>query len=430
MYIVENRVFFTCGKIENINPSVIEDNLKEFSDFSVEMDGYWFNRFGNGEVDYISFTVTKQNQDNYGFSLTEDFLKKYSLEKFIIKIHKNGISSTEVYFKLLHSCTDKFDEKLDEFSNENSSHLFKFVYELNNILEKLSVLKFSNVYKFGTLVESEYHSVKKYISNKILKMDLVNDDMRLEMQSSYLLRVHRIVENDEMYNAIQNKYKSDNIKLLECDIEISDYKFKGTLFWAFLLWKNDKKLDNTINMFSKVLDIDTYTMNEIVIYNTAGDTYTNLMYDIDFNANTEIKSTDLFEMYKINGYFLQKNKLAELSFSENVNNFVTLQRDIEKFKMQQETFLEAEKKFHDVYNAVEANEKTSANRIVQFVLTALTLLTIVSVSKDILEFIKAEFLNEQSSTKIDFFTRSEVLIGIFGLIILLFIILRGIIKKI
>lgn len=430
MLIIENRVFFTCGKIENINPHIIEDNLKEFADFSVEMDSYWFNRFDNGEVDYISFTVTKQDQENYGFSLTEDFLKKYNLEKFIIKIHKNGITSTEVYFKLLNSCIDKFDENLDEFSNENSSNLFKYVYELNKILEKLSVLKFSSVYKFGTLVESGCHSIKKYVSKKIFNVELVNEDMYLEMQNSYLLRVHRIVQNDKIYDAIQSKYKNDNTKFIECDIEIDDYKFKGTLFWAFLLWKNDEKLDRMISIFSKVLDIDTYTMNEIVIYNTAGDTYTNLMYDIDFNSNTEIKSTDLFEMYKINGYFLQKNKLAELSFSENVNNFVTSQREIEKFRMQQETFLEAEKKFHDVYNAVEANEKTSANRIVQFVLTALTLLTIVSVSKDILEFIKAEFLNEQTSTKIEFFTRSEVLMGIFGLIIFLFIVLRGIIKKI
>ncbi|MBA3026199.1 MAG: hypothetical protein FP820_07260 [Sulfurimonas sp.] len=427
MYIVENRVFFTCGKIEYIDEHIIQSNLKKFENIELEMQTYWFNRFNNG-IDYLKFTIQKNNNDDwYDFNIDDNFKNKYAIESFIVKIHKNGITSTEVFFKLRDDNVDKFDEDIDQFSNLNTEKLFKIVFKLNEILSELGILQLSNTYKFGTLTEEDL-GLNKFIPHIFAKNENNKNKNLSKMQDSYLLRVHRLLTNEDSYLVIQKKYSSNDTRYIECNVESNHKSFKGSLFWAFVLWYSEKT-ESLQNDFSNLLDIDTYTMNEIVVYNTAGYTYTDLMYEINLNSISKIKSTDLFEMYKVNGYFLQKNKLAELSFSENVNNFVTSQREIEKFKMQQETFLESEKKFHDVYNAVEANEKTSANRIVQYVLTALTLLTIVSVSKDIIEFAKAEFSNEHN-VKIEFLTRTEVLVGILGSILILFFILKKIIKKI
>lgn len=428
MYIVENRVFFTCAKIEKINEQVILSNLHKFGNIEFKMEKYWFNRFNDGAEEYIKFIIKKnENDDWYDFNIDTNFKNKYIIEKFIVKIHKNGISSTEIFFKLRNDNSDKFDEAIDEFSNRNTKKLFNIVFRLNEILAELGILKVPNTYKFGILTGNRHNFKNKFMSIIFKKINSSENENLIKMQDSYLLRVHRLAINEKSYHSIQQKYKMNNTKYIECDVETNNNNFKGTLFWAFVLW-NSENTELLHDDFSNLLDIDTYTMNEIVIYNTAGDTYTDLMYEINLNSTSQIKSIDLFEMYKVNGYFLQKNKLAELSFSENVNNFVSSQREIEKFKMQQETFLESEKKFHDVYNAVEANEKTSANRIVQYVLTALTLLTIISVSKDIIEFIKAEFLNDHS-VKIDFLTRSEVLIGILSVILFLFFILKKIIRK-
>lgn len=432
MYIVENRVFFTCGRIEQIDEQIILKNVdkfnKVFEDIELEMKGYWFNRFNNTDNEYIKI-ILKKNENWYDFDVDDNFKDIYEIEKFTIKIHKNGISSTEVFFKLRNDNSKKFDEDIDDFSNRNTEKLFNLVFQFNEILAELGILKLSNTYKYGALINDPNINILKFFSN-VTFGEKRNDDKNLtKMQGAYLMRVHRLVSNENSYTSIHEKYKISNTKHVGSDIEINNHVFKGTLFWAFALWYSKIEPNLLIEKFSDLLDIDTYTMNEIVIYNTAGDTYTDLMYEINLDSTSQIKSTDLFEMYKVNGYFLQKNKLAELSFSENVNNFVTCQREIEKFKMQQETFLEAEKKFHDVYNAVEANEKTTANRIVQFVLTALTLLTIISVSKDILEFIKAEFQNEHV-TKIDLLSRSEVLVGLLIFIIVLFVVLRKNIKKV
>jgi len=171
-------------------------------------------------------------------------------------------------------------------------------------------------------------------------------------------------------------------------------------------------------------------MNEAIIYNTAANVYTDMLYSIDLAGNKTLRSKDLFMMHITNCYFLQKSKLIELSFNENVNSFVTKQRQIEKFDLQEKNYRQAEKNFLDMYNAVETNEKSGANRIIQYILTALTLLTIVSVSKDIIEFIRAEFSNDHSSLVFQHITRGELLSVLLLLIVLLFISLRKHINKI
>lgn len=431
MYLVENRVFYTCGRIVEFPVSLLEKNIEKLGNIDFSAGSYWFNRFSNGETEYLKFIIKKDlNSSWYNFNIDIDFSTKYTIENFTVKVHKNGITSTEVVFRSADNSLERFDEELDSFSNNNTEKLFEAVYRINEFLEELGIVIFPGIYKYGVLIADSGSVFRNVLGRLSLSRSKRRGSDISNKYDSYLLRIHRIVTDIESYSLIQKKYAAEGIKSVESDVELKSNKYKGTLFWAFVLWCYNGDTGILTEDFSDLLDIDTYTMNEIVVYNTAGNTYTEMMYEIDFNTLTGIRSTDMFEMYKVNGYFLQRNKLEELSFSESVNNFVSSQREIEKFKMQQETFLEAEKKFHEVYNAVEANEKTTANRIIQFVLTSLTLLTIISVSKDMLEFIKAEFLNEQYSLKINFFTRTEVLSGIFLMILVLFFVLRKMIKKI
>lgn len=409
MYIVENRVFYTSAKFE-LDEKNILNNLEIFEniikDIKISFSPYWFDRFLD-ENQYIKFSMNKDNKEFFIDYFNKNKNVEHLIEEIIIKTHPNGITSTEVFFKLDENQNiDSFDDYLDEFSKEYSDTLFNLVYKFNQALEKLKLLNFSKLYKYGILIKEN-------------EIDLFMD--------SYLLRVHLFTENDDKYFKIKNNYQINNIKSIESNTKILDNKFKATLFWAFALWQTEElKLD----VISSLLDVDAYTMNEIVIYNVAGENYNELMFSIDFNSNTNLKANILFEMYKTNAYFLRKNKFNELSFSENVNNFVTSQREIEKFKMQEENYSNSEKKFLDVYNTVESNEKSNANRIIQYILTALTLLTIISVSKDIIEFIKAEFMNEQIALKVGIFSRSEFLSILLIAIIFLFLKLRQYIKKI
>lgn len=409
MYIVENRVFYTSAKFE-LDEKIVLSNLEIFGniikDVKISFSPYWFNRFLD-ENQYIKFSINRENKDFFIDNFNKNKNVEHLIEEIVIKTHPNGITSSEVFFKLdKNENIDFFDDYLDEFSKEYSDSLFNLVYKFNQTLEKLKLLNFSKLYKYGVLIKEN-------------NIDLFKD--------SYLLRVHLFTQNDNKYFEIKSNYQINNIKSLESSTKILENKFKTTLYWAFALWEtNELKLD----VMSNLLDIDTYTMNEIVIYNVAGENYNELMFSIDFNSDSNLKANVLFEMYKINAYFLQKNKFNELSFNENVNNIVTSQREIEKFKMQEENYTNSEKKFLDVYNTVESNEKSNANRIIQYILTALTLLTIISVSKDIIEFIKAEFMNEQIALKVGIFSRSEFLSVLLIAIIFLFLKLRQYIKKI
>lgn len=363
MYIVENRVFYTSAKFE-LDEKIVLSNLEIFGniikDVKISFSPYWFNRFLD-ENQYIKFSINRENKDFFIDNFNKNKNVEHLIEEIVIKTHPNGITSTEVFFKLdKNENIDFFDDYLDEFSKEYSDSLFNLVYKFNQTLERLKLLNFSKLYKYGILIKENDTSLFK---------------------DSYLLRVHLFTQNDDKYFEIKSNYQINNIKSLESSTKILENKFKATLYWAFALWEtNELKLD----VMSNLLDIDTYTMNEIVIYNVAGENYNELMFSIDFNSDSNLKANVLFEMYKINAYFLQKNKFNELSFNENVNNFVTSQREIEKFKMQEENYTNSEKKFLDVYNTVESNEKSNANRIIQYILTALTLLTIISVSKDII----------------------------------------------
>ena len=141
MYIIENRVFFTCGKMEEFDEQILLNNLEKFGNIELKTGSNWFNRFNISETDYLKFIIKKQdNEDWFNFNVDSDFKTKYTIEKFIVKVHKNGISSTEVFFKLKNNSSEKFDEDLDVFSNQNSDKLFEVVFTLNELLAELGII--------------------------------------------------------------------------------------------------------------------------------------------------------------------------------------------------------------------------------------------------------------------------------------------------
>ncbi|KIM07955.1 MAG: hypothetical protein KU28_04570 [Sulfurovum sp. PC08-66] len=418
MYIVENRVFYTGANLK-LKEGLTFENRQLFdnviSNANINQKSYWFNRF-NVNNDYIAFEVEKENNNDF---FVQTFNKNLSVDnnikKLIIKIHPNGISSTEVFFYINEEEAKQvilFDNYLDEFSNSYGYTIFELVFKLNQILETLQIVKFNKQYQYGKLLNGE---------------TLISDSTLKVMSDSYLLRVHLFTNDSEKYLEINNAYQDNSAISNQSSLIINDNTFSIQLYWAFVLWNGN---DGDISTISQLLDLDSYTMNEIVIYNVVGEVYTELMYSIDFNKKLILSSNSLFDMYKTNAYYLQKNKLLELYFNENVNHYVSSQRSIEKFNMQEETYNNCEKKFFDVYHAVETNEKITSNRIIQNILTTLTLLTIISVATGIAEFIKAKFLNENVNVKIDIFSRVEFIAILTIVVFFLFLQLRQHMRKI
>lgn len=425
MHIVENRTIYT-GAALSFDPSADAEKITflkdKYKSYSIECNSYWHYRFDKDEMN-ICFILTDRD------IIAGIFGAKCGIEKDIIqlsiKIHNNGIASVETVFNYVYrKNSQKFDSYLDSFSNEHMETIFDLVFDICLSMQSVEMLSFSGDYKFGTTSKLRRNRrIADFFKKK--ETPLIKNKQMLD---SYLLRVHLFCSTKKEYTEIQKSYKNDGMQFNESVIETPDGRFPNTLFWSFVLWLGNPKYN--VSAISRLMDIDTYTMNEAIIYNTAANVYTDMLYSIDLAGNKTLRSKDLFMMHITNCYFLQKSKLIELSFNENVNSFVTKQRQIEKFDLQEKNYRQAEKNFLDMYNAVETNEKSGANRIIQYILTALTLLTIVSVSKDIIEFIRAEFSNDHSSLVFQHITRGELLSVLLLLIVLLFISLRKHINKI
>ncbi|WP_172127188.1 hypothetical protein [Campylobacter sp. RM16192] len=117
------------------------------------------------------------------------------------------------------------------------------------------------------------------------------------------------------------------------------------------------------------------------------------MYKIKFLDNKIYKSKYLSEAYRLNNYFLQKNKLFHSFFENSVENCVFHQKTIENFDQKKADYNDAESKFIFMLNALRAKEKSNSDKTIQYVLTFLILFTIISVSNDILQLSNANFLD-------------------------------------
>lgn len=150
------------------------------------------------------------------------------------------------------------------------------------------------------------------------------------MEDSYLLLVHLFCSTKKEHTGILKSHIKDGTEFTESIIETPDGQFGNCIFRAFILRLTSDNSDS--DAVSRLMDIDSHTMTEVIIYNTAGNLYADMLYSVELSGSRNIRSQDLFTVHKTNRYFLQKTMLKELSFNENVNSFITKQRRIEKFE--------------------------------------------------------------------------------------------------
>lgn len=400
MYIVGNFVFYTCAKI---NQKVLSnlDNLNILESEicgNISLESYWFSRFDSKKSGYLKFEI-KNFKNLFNKNLDIDKL----IESVFIKVHKDGISSVEIYFNTSSFKTSSFHGFLDTFSQEYSSVIFDFVYELNLNLEKNSILNLSSNYIFATLLE-----VNRFKNSNFDKNSLNSD--------SFLFRVHSFTSDTNNYKDIQKFYSKEKIISKQTVVAIEQNIYNCTIFNSSVLW-NSEILDK--KEISSLLDMDSHSLKESVIYEKSSKIYTEQLFNIDFEASTIIDSNRLFEMHKINSYFLQKSSLDELNYSENIDSFLLFQREIEDFETQEKLFDKSEKNFLDTHFVVEGNEKSKANKVIQYILLFLTLFTILSIGMDIVEFVEVEFDSSKKLT-IDIVSKIEIIFVLVAIIVALF----------
>ncbi|MBL3519157.1 hypothetical protein ACNSOP_03175 [Aliarcobacter lanthieri] len=403
MYIVANMVFYTCGKldIKKIKSCKNLDQLKIDSFANYNLQGYWFNRLSENSYKYIEFDF-RNIKNLFKKNINTD----KEIEKLKIKVHITGITSVEIYFKISNEFKTAFHSYLDEFIKNYSKEIFDLIYDLNIDLNKNNLLNLPENFRFSSLV---YNS--KNIQNRL--------------NNSYSFRVHYFTQNRENYEKLINFYNSEKINSKSTIIEVDKDIYDATIYKDSVLWFNEK-----IDLYelSKLLDIDSNTMNESVIYKKSGELYTDLMYQIDFKKKIQISSNTLIEMHKINSYFLQKCNFTKFNSIENIDNFIDIQKNIEKFDTLKEIFEKSEKNYLDICEVVEANEKAQSSRTVQYILVFLTLLTIISVSQGIIDFINIGFSKEHL-LEISVISRFELVILLLVIVLFMFIKIQKYIKK-
>lgn len=401
MYIVANMVFYTCGKlhIEKItsNKDLNPLQITKLTDFDLKT--YWFSKFYGNSYKYIEFDFKNSEK-----VFKKDIDKK--VEKLTIKVHLTGITSVEIYFKLPNKLESAFDKYLDSFIENYSKEIFDLIYKLNMDLNKNGFLTLPENFKFSTLILDKNSSVDSF-------------------NNSYLFRVHYFTSDKENYKKISEYYLKEKVKSENTIVEVDEDLYEATIYKDSVLWFS-KEIE--LSEVSELLDIDSNTMNESVIYKQAGELYTDLMYKIDLKKRLQVNSNTLVEMHKINSYFLQKCNFAKLNSIENIDGLVYIQKNIEKFDTLKEIFEKSEKNYLDICEAVESNEKTQSAKTVQYILVFLTLLTIISVSQGIIDFINIDFRKEHS-LEISLISKVELIILLLVVVLFIFFKIHKYIKK-
>ncbi len=398
MYIVLNKVFYTCGKL-NIEKLKNIENLSSLDLGNATLKNYWFSGTSENDYEYLEF---------YNFSFNSLFNKNIGIEKNIekvnLKIHHTGITSIEIYFKLDGKIDFEFEKYPQEFIETYKDELYSIVYDLNIKLNEKAFMEFSLNYKFSTL------NLKK--------------DLKISSNKS-LEKVHYFIKDKNIYKEIQDFNNNEKIKF-DCSIvELNKNIYEATIFKTSILWTG-----KTFNSFeiSKLLDIDSTILNETIIYKEAGEIYTELMYMINFNENLHADSNTLMEMHKINSYFIQKIRFNEILYSEKVDSFVDIQRRIEKTDELTNIFEKSEKNYLEICEVVEENEKSESGKIVQYILVFLTLFTAISVVQGIIDFVSIDFIKSHNIA-IGLISKVELMLGMVALIVFSFIKIRGYIKR-
>ncbi|OCL81840.1 hypothetical protein [Arcobacter porcinus] len=396
MYIVENLVFYSCAKLDLTNLKKVDElNSLRSNNFStISLENYWFTRFFLKSNSYLKFEINNfKNIFNQGFELD-----KY-IDSLSLKVHSDGITSLEIYFKIDELKIISFDELLDKFTIIYLNRIFELVHKINLDLEEQELLSFSSNYMYATLLNRE--------KNKNINIKDLN-------KNSFSFRVHCFLSDTNSCQNIKDFYSNENINSKSTVVAFKDNNYEATIYNSSVLWYS-----HTLNKenISSLLDLDSLTLKESVIYKKSTQIYTNQLFHIDIESPTIIESIKLFEMHRVNRYFLQKSRLEELNYSENINSFTSIQREIEDFEVQKDIFEKSEENFLEIHEVIENKEKSDASKVIQYILLFLTLFTIFSMGIEIVEFMEVEF---ESKTKINIDVVSKVEITLFLISLVLF----------
>jgi len=398
MYIVLNKVFYTCGKL-NIEKLKSLDNLSSLNLGEATLKNYWFSGTNESDYGYIEF-----NNISYKDIFNKNIGIENSIERLNLKIHITGVTSVEIFFKLEEKVDLEFEKYPQEFIENYQEEFYAAIYDFNSKLSEKSYIEFSQNYKFSTLkLKSETQNIRK----------------------KGLSKIHYFTKNREIYDEIGDFYQQESIKSGSAKIELGRDIYEATIYKESTLWSSNSFDSYKI---AQLLDIDTTILNETIIYKEAGELYTDLMYDIDFNENLIADTNTLMEMHKINTYFIQKIRFNEILYNEKVDYFVDTQRSIEKTDELMDIFEKSETNYLKICEVVQENEKSESGKIVQYILVFLTLFTVISVVQGIVDFVDVDF-RKTHNISIGLVSKIELMIGMIALIIFGFIKIKRYIKS-
>src|SRR5574344_390941 len=109
MYIVLNKVFYTCGKL-NIEKLKSLDNLSSLDLGEATLKNYWFSGTNESDYEYIEF-----NNINHKNIFNKNIGIEKSIEKLNLKVHTTGVTSVEIFFRLEERVDLEFEKYPQEF---------------------------------------------------------------------------------------------------------------------------------------------------------------------------------------------------------------------------------------------------------------------------------------------------------------------------
>ena len=292
---------------------------------------------------------------------------------------------------------EKYDQEGMKFSTI-IAELQPAFNDILHVLEFAKVIKISAYYHFGVpsmLQEKKLHSADK----------------------SYLFNQHIFLNKEENKTAsVFQNLKSEGIH----------FNYKGlqvTNIWGHCFWNgNDELSDQEI---VDTVAIDSLCLAESVTYDNAISCYNTLIEMA--SENEKLNSYSLRKIFIFNNLMIQKIKLwkrkltlEQYKFIENYYNQTNLNDKYNLFKNSEETLRFA-------IEGIEAAETQKSNRIIQFIISIFTALTIYSVVYDIYSFVGDK---EGNVLDINIFSpNSYFLLFVTLVVILILMIFRNYTKK-
>lgn len=292
-------------------------------------------------------------------------------------------------------------KKYDEEGMKLSEAISELQPDFDGIIEILSrcqIIKKSDFYHFGSpqiIREKKLHSPDK----------------------SYLFNQHVffIKENRKATSFIQNLKK-----------EGDHFYYKSILLtnvWGHCFWKVDHSL--TTQEIIDLMAIDSFCLAESVTYDNSISCY-NAFLEVS-GEKDKINSQDLRRIFIYNNLLVQKIKLWKRNLTLEQIKFVKHYYGQTDLDRKFDIFKNAEESLRFAIEGIEAGYTQKSNRIIQFILSIFTALTIYSVVNDVFSIVN-EKTGSINNLNI-FSSNSYLLFSITVIIIVILIIFKNLTKK-